>query len=229
MNFKEVNEKQLKTIYPNSGLNVLKDMSNSDKQKYFLKYFLYRKLFTEFLILKLELKEYDEEIANSKLNFRPSNKDDMDFYQYFSSEELKYFYIRNNIYIDKLSEIEDNFLQNKIDNNNYNLDIEAEKFIEATYEKVIFEDVLNNGDTCITIYGPDSSSFMAPNNAVVVGFRYDEFNLNGLDDNNWNELHNKQLLYLRELDNKMSVNMDNVLQVPVAILKYNEFSVKKHV
>lgn len=226
MNFKQVNEEELRTIYPNGEL---KNMCDKDKQNFLQKYFLYRKLFTEFLILKLELREYDEEIANSKLNFKPSNEDDMDFYQYFSSEELKYFYIRNNIYIDKLSQIEDNFLQKRIDNNNYDFDIDAKKFIEDTYEKVIFEDVLNNGDTCITIYGPDSSSFMAPNNAVVIGFRYDEFNLNGLDDNNWNELHNKQLLYLRDLDNKMSVNMDSALQVPVAILKYNEFSIKKRV
>lgn len=229
MNFKQINEEELKTIYPNRGVNALINMSDKDKQGFLLKYDLYRKLFSEFIILRLNLKEYDIEVSNSKLKFKINSESDMDFYQYYSSEELHYFYIRNNIYIDKLSEIENNFLQEKINSNNYNFDEESENFIESTYTKVIFEDVLNNGENCITTYGPDSNSFMAPNNAVVIGFRYDEFNLNELDDKEWNELHNKQLMYLKELNDRMSVDMDNVLQVPVAILRYNEFSVRKRI
>lgn len=224
MKFKQVIEEDMKNIYLISNL---KQMTEDDKKKYLLKYSVYRKLFTEYIMQKLNLKKYDEEITNSGLDFIPNKEQDMDIYQYFSSEELKYFYIRNNIYIEKLEKEEEDLLQEKIENKNYDLDEKSKKMIEQTYKKVILEDVLRNGKKCITNYGPDSSSFMAPNDAIIIGIRYDEFLENGLSDKEWDELHDKQLLYIVELRNKMQENLKQEIQIPIAILKYNEFSVNK--
>ena len=226
MKFKQINENQLKSVYPNKITDKLEKMSKQEKENYLLKYFSYRKLFTEYMIKKLDLKKYDDELAESKLNFKPNSEKDMDIYQYFSSEELKYFYIRNNIYIERLNEEETKFLTNKIDDN-CELDLETEKFIEDTYEKVIFEDVLGNGELCEINYGPDGISFMAGNDAIVVGVRYEEFNTNGLNDKEWSELHYNQLLFLGKTIDKINVSVLDMFKVPVNIIKYNEFSVEK--
>lgn len=227
MKFEQLSEKEIENIYPNNIIKTIEEMKEEDKEIYLLKYSLYRKLFTEYMIQKLNLKEYDEELKNSELEFIPNNKEDMDIYQYFSSKELRYFYIRNNIYIENLNKEEESFLQQKIDNKNYDLDEESKKMIEETYQKVIFEDILKHGEKCIINYGPDSSSFMASNDAIVIGVRYDEFVENGLDDNEWQELYEKQLLYLGALRDRMYVKLKGDLQVPLAILKYNEYSVRK--
>ena len=57
-------------------------------------YLMYRKLFTQYIIEKLNLKKYDDEIAESKLNFIEVKEKQMDIYQYFSKDKLKYFYKR---------------------------------------------------------------------------------------------------------------------------------------
>lgn len=224
MKFKQISEEELRDVYL---MTNLKEMTEEDREKYLLKYYLYRKLFTEYIMQKLNLKEYDEEIANSGLDFIANNEKEMDIYQYFSSEELKYFYIRNNIYIEKLDKDEEALLQEKIENKNYDLDEKSKKMIEETYQKVTFEDVLRNGKQCMTNYGPDSSSFMAPNDAIVLGIRYNEFAENGLSDKEWDELHDKQLSYLVELIKKMIEELKEKLQNPIAILKYTEFSIRK--
>lgn len=89
-----------------------------------------------------------------------------------------------------------------------------------------FEDVMRNGKTCQTFYGPDSDSFLARNDAIVIGMRYDEFYENGLSDSEWDKLHDKQLLYLYSLLNKMNVQLANNSDIPISVLKYNEFSVR---
>ena len=90
-------------IFNNFSINDLKRISPNysaidfEKDDYIKLYNLYRSLLTEYIIDTLELKKYDEKILKSNLNFKQTNKEEMDSYQYFSSEELKYLYIRNNI------------------------------------------------------------------------------------------------------------------------------------
>lgn len=92
--------------------------------------------------------------------------------------------------------------------------------------KPLFEDVIRNGKTCQTFYGSDSDSFLARNEAIVIGMRYDEFYENGLSDSEWDKLHDKQLLYLYSFLNKMNVQLANNSDTPISVLKYNEFSIR---
>ena len=100
MKFKKLNKKDMAQF----------DFSQDINQEVYL---LYRKLFTEYIIEKTELKKYDEEIKNSNLNFIPVEEEKMDIYQYFSCDILKYFYIRNNLYLEKLDKKDINFLEKK--------------------------------------------------------------------------------------------------------------------
>lgn len=223
MKYKELSLEEIKDIY--SGL----DTNKKDKinQQYRTMYLAYRKLFTEYMTEKLNLQEYDKVIKESGLDFIGVNESDMDSYQYFSSNVLKYFYIRNNINIEKLDQKELEFLSQINFDNEKELEEEEKEFIEKTYQKVIFEDILKNGKKCIISYGPDSSRFFSSNDSIVVGMRYDEYAESGLDDEEWDELHEKQLDFLQELEKKMKLELKDKLDNPISIIQYNEFSVQR--
>lgn len=227
MNFKKLKEEELKTIFPNSGTIDLQTMNEKEKKQYVLVYNLYRKIFTKYIIDTLELKKYDNELRNSKLNFKSIDEENMDIYQYFSSNELKFFYIRNNIYIDRLNEQEIKFLINKTKDNNLELDEEIKNFVEHTYEKLIFEDVGKDGKKYITFYGPNSSNYAAENDSLVLGMRYNEFDLNGLDDDSWDELNIEQNMYLPDVFYKLVSEQKDKVSIPIEVLQYNDFSVKR--
>ena len=107
------------------------------------------------------------------------------------------------------------------------LDKETETFIEKTYPKVIFENVNHDNSLCDINFGPDNQQYYAPNNAVVIGIRYDEFNLNGLSDQEWDKLHEKQLDHLLDIISNLENNEILKSNLPLITIIYNEYSVKK--
>lgn len=227
MKFEKVNEKNLRTISPNNSTMILSTMSNEKKEEYIELYNMYRRLFSEFIIKKIDLQEYDKKIESSELKFKQLAQEDMDIYQFFTSDELRYFYIRNNIYIENLTDEEKNILKRKMLEENYELDEEALKMIESTYKKVIFEDALKNGKKCFTFFGPNSRNFMAENDSLVIGVRYDEFFSEGMNDEEWDKLHDNQLIYLSKIVKEMDTEMKNKIDIPVSILMYDDFSTKR--
>lgn len=223
MKFEKITLSDIRTILLNSTNIKIKD---ADEAKTYINiYWMYRRLFSEYIIRKIELEKYDKELLDSKLVFLPQVMEKMDIYQYFSSSILKFFYIRNNIYIEKLNETEMQYLKEKIEKEDEELDEKTVYFIENTYKKVIKEDILKNGKNYTITYGPDSKSFMASNDAIVIGFRYDEFRYNDLDDVQWNELNNKQREFLDKFLNNMKQKIKLCIDVPIEIIKYNDFSV----
>lgn len=218
-----------KNIVENEELDLLnpnRKFKNITEEEYAEIYSIYRKLFTEYMIEKLNLKEYDRRIKNSGLNFCVNKEEDMDLYQYFSSEYLDYFYLRNNLYIEKLNDNELDFFRKKLKTGNYNLDDESRVMMEKTYQKIIFEDVLGNGEECTTFFGP-SSGYMAKNNGLIIGVRYDEFARNGLSDDKWDKLHNRQKRFLTQLIGEMKENIEKKVEGPIYFFRYNEFSIRK--
>ena len=221
-------------IFNNFSINDLKRISPNysaidfEKDDYIKLYNLYRSLLTEYIIDTLELKKYDEKILKSNLNFKQTNKEEMDSYQYFSSEELKYLYIRNNIYIEKLDENEMSFLKNVLNSNLYSLNEETKKFIVNTYEKVISECRENDGKESFTFYGPNTTRFMASNKSLIIGMRYDEFAEDGLNDDEWYDRHVSQILdYLPQIFFEIESNSEEKISMPLRVLRYNEYSIIK--
>lgn len=227
----EKNE-NISMLFDEKKMNELKKKCqcflNTNNDDYIYLYLLYRELFTKYIIDKLRLNSYDIELKKNPLMFIPLDKEKMDFYQYFSSDKLNFFYIRNNIYIEKLTKEELMFLNYKLQNKNLNLDNETEKFIEQTFRKVIFEDLLHDGSECIAFYGPNNSNFATENNTLVIGFRYDRFKNNGLEESEWLNLHDEQDFYLynyiRKIEDYFQKNF-SVPIIPIKIIQYNEFSV----
>lgn len=206
--------------------NMIKIKSNTMSTKEYIDlYNIYRFFMTKYIIEKLKLKEYDKKIKNNKSNFLPIEEDKMDVYQFFSCDELEYIYIRNNVYIERLSNKEINLLKDKLKNNDYSIDDSIEELIEKTYQKVIFEDIMKNGKKYQIMYGPDSSRFFARNDSLVLGIRYDEFAIINLTDEEWKIQNKKQREFLRNIINEMTKEFENKLNIPIKIIKYNDYSV----
>ncbi len=226
---KIINEENFDTRFPKLNESLFNDMDNNMKETYLEIYSIYRKLFSEYIIDKLQIKNYDFELTNSNLNFVKVIEKDMDIYQNFNKEILNYFYIRNNLYIERLTPSERKILYTKFLSGDYSLDENTKVIIENSYKRIIFEDVHKDGSNCYINMGPDNSDYYVPNQSIVIGFRYDEFNLNNLSDEQWDNLHDKQLLYLSEFLLKMSKEISSKVNIPIQVIKYNEYSVKKKI
>ena len=229
MKINRLDEEDLKNIYPNCSTISFEELSYKKKKNYLILYNVYRKLFSKYLIRKLNLKKYDKIIEKSKFSFVANESKDMDIYQYFVSPELKFFYIRNNIYIEKLSSKEKNFFIEKIINKNYELDKATIQMIEKTYKKVIMEDKLKNGSSCITLYGPNNERFLAKNDSIILGFNYNKFN-----ESHKKDIYQRQaneLKFQRKFFHKVVEKMNEeykVLSDNIKVIEYDDLSINKH-
>lgn len=219
MELKKITKNELKTAWPNNSKATI-------NEQYLTEYSVYRKWFSEYMIKNLNLEEYDTKLKNSGLNFGEVKEENMDIYQYFSSEKLRYFYLRNNIYPEKLNEEETKFLQERIEKGQLDLDTVAEEMIRRTYKTVIKETIGQNDGEYFVLFGPDSSTFLASNEALVIGMRYDEFADTNLSDEEWDKQHDEQIVYLADLLADMTEQMTKKLGITVPIIMYNDFSVR---
>ena len=210
-------------IYKISVEKVYENLDIRDKQQNFNEYFLYYKCFIVYFIEKYNLDKYDELINNSELNFTPIKEEDMDIYQYFSSPYLKYLYLRNSLHLERLTSDERLFLQYRIENNNYNLDYEMKIFIERTYKKLIFEDVLKNGQRCLIAFGPDNKELFAHNDSIVLGIRYDKYDLDSSDINKALELDRNRQQYITSIIQNIESQFNDI-----EVLQYGKFNIKKY-
>lgn len=192
--------------------DYFENIPSSSQDNYLKLYSIYSDLLIQYLIKKYNLKVYDDMIKNSKKNFTKVSEQDMDLYQYISSEYLDYLYIRNNIYLENLSEVQLEYL-NKI--NDSKLTSEYEQFIENTYKDVIFT---NDG---YTMYGPDSSRYLKKSNSIIIGLRCKQVNLDNDSLKEFMDQENYLKLFIPELERQLnSRNIDEV-----NIIHYNDYSV----
>lgn len=181
-------------------------------------YSKYHSLMTLYFIKCINLKEIDNLFLNSPLGFKKVSEDDMDVYQYLSSDYLNYFYIRNNLNLENLNEEELNFLKNK---NDENFDNNTINFLNSTILKVI------NDNKKEELYSNvDNPNYIFETNKVIIGFRYDEFAVTTMEDDEWNELNEKQNEYIDKVIKEYQEKINNS-NYPVVILKYSEFIVNR--
>lgn len=217
---KILKEDELNLLKPNFRNFNFSKLSINDRNNYLILLSVYMNIFIQYICYKFNLKFYDNLINDSNYDFIPIQEDKMDIYQKFSEKYLKYIYIRNNIYIEKLNVSELDFLKEIAFKPNSVSNQEIINFIEKTYKKVIFEDALNNGSKCMVFFGENSQYYSCVNDSIVIGIKYDEFNLNGLSDEEWDELHDKQLDFLDFIVNKMNEELNTKNNDNLNVLKY---------
>lgn len=212
--------------FPNCDKFNINDMNDETMNTFLFLTSAYRYMFAKYIIKTLELKKYDQLISKNTISFLPVKKDEMDIYQLFNSDDLTYLYLRNNIHLVNLTNDERKDFFEMLKKYDMQYTSELEEFISSTYRKVIYEDIENNYSTLVN-FGPISQSFMAPNNSLVIGIRFDEFNLNGKSDSEWDSNHNLQLDYISEISAQISTLAENRLKIQCFVIKYNEFSIIK--
>lgn len=189
---------------------------------------LYREYLEQYINKKGNLFSYDQQILESPLNFKQVKSTEKDFYQF--SSNMHYFYIRNTLFIERLSIDDLNLLIAKYNSGVTLLDDDIIELLERTYPKVIVPFVSNTqmaGD--YTNYGPLSDGYFAPVNALVIGFRYDmyEEETDQKDDDIWFDTYAKQREFLQAFLPVISETLNTHFAVPCTIIEYDDDSVKK--
>ena len=199
--------------------------NNSFSSKYYQLYKYYKVLLDRYLVNKLSLNVYDRSIDNTGLNFTPVRKENMDYYQYMSSMNLKYIYLRNNLYVEKLSSENIAKILSLTDNELANPSDDIIRLVEDTYTDVI--DVNNDKNTtCMSCYGPDNDKYWFPSNELIIGIRYDIFADNGLgEDDKWEENNNKQIMFINTLID--SIEDTSSVSTKLNVIWYNDDTIKE--
>ena len=195
--------------------------------KYYTLYKNYKLLLDKYLVKKLNLDKYDKMIDESGLKFIPIKNEDMDYYQYISCMNLKYIYLRNNLYVEKLSKENIDKIINLNDNDLNNPNGDINKIIEDTFLDIIN---VNNELNVVAMsrYGPDNDNYWFPSNELVIGIRFDDFADNGLGEcKEWEDNNNKQILFVNTLINEISTNATNIFGNKVNVVWYNDYTIKE--
>ncbi len=215
-----INNEMFSSKLPYTNIEYFNSLNENDKNNYLKLYSLYNELLYCFLIKKLELKKYDDMISNSFVGFTKVEEKDMDIYQYLSSNYLRFLYIRNNIYIERLTSEEINKLLSFF--NNYNSE-EVLDFINNTYKKVMFE-----SPDGTTMYGPDNLRFIKPSNSIMIGIRHNAFYIRENEDENiWENKYEEKERYLDLFVPELERQLSNKGLGKVFVIEYNDFSIKK--
>ena len=222
--FKTVGKEDFEALRPILNSEYYYNLDDDKKDEYVNLYNLYRKLFTFYIIKKFDLMKYEKYFFDSKFDFEKVQTREMDFYQWYSSEELDYFYIRNNVYLEQLNNEELEQLKSMEKNNESELTEKTEYYIEKTYKKAIFEKI--RGDELIHIaYGAEALRNFHRNDSLVIGFRYDRFVENELDDKTWMNQDQAKVQIVQMVLNEMNKVYGNTLDIPFIATEYNRFSI----
>ena len=95
-------------------------------------------------------------------------------------------------------------------------------FIATTFKETIRE---NKDQKLAYNYGPSSSTYMADDESLILGFRYDEFNLNGMTDDVWDANNDKQWAILEQINPQMEQLLSSKTGMPVKVIQYDEYSI----
>lgn len=201
---------------PNSPFK-LEQIPVGAKEMYLKIYSLYMKFFTEYIIRNTDLKKYDDLLYQNRNLIDFIKDDDKDPYQLLSNNMLKYFYVRNNLYLYRLDNKELQVLLNKIQSQDFSYDDNVEKFITKTFKKVILETEENNKNL-LTCFGPENTKFYVDNGTIVIGVRFEE-TLNF-------EEYFKQKSILNKNLNKVQEDLLLKLNSNVIIINYDRTSIK---
>lgn len=217
----KINKEMFNTKIPYMNKEYFESLDNTNQENYLRLYEIYSNLLIQYFIKYYNLKEFDDVLSKDKRNFEKVSTYDMDIYQYLSSEYLNYIYLRNNIYIERLSNEELLYLSKIKD---YSLNKENEEFIRNTYLRVIVE---SNNKNAVTMFGPDNLKFIKRSNWVVFGIRYNRFNLKDRSkEQEWLKQDEEREKFISMLISIAKIQFKKI-NPNTSIIRYNEFCIEK--
>lgn len=224
---KIMNLMEFKNIVANNDFKLLKEKNLIYNDFFSLKYAniysKYRYGLESYLNKLLNIDELDRDILNSKFNYCKVKLEDKDFYQKFSS--LNYVYLRNNLYIERLSgeDLEKIYL---LDINNTNDFNELVEIVKRTCLLVISEFLDDNNNRLIPFSRiSDDMNMMVNNKTIVYGIRFDEFSNSKELGEKWLDNFFDQHEYLNYLINNKKKEIIKNTGIVVNFMFYNQYNV----
>lgn len=221
---KYISKEDLEYLIPNNidlELAYYKGLAKDNElnDEYLELYSIYYNYLELYLNNILNIKEKEQYLDNLNKKFNQVDDSEKDIYQYLSNN--KYFYLRNTLYVEKLSKEDINYLlQNP---NNYNEKIE--KIIDNTFAEIITTSLFETPE-CNLFYGPQTSNYSALNNNLVIGIRFGEENSDLYDnDDVWFQDYSFRRMVINNLLNNMP---KRVKFTEIKYIEYFEESVKKN-
>ena len=198
-------------------------------KKYYVLYRNYKRLLDRYLLNALSLQQYDDRLSSSGLRFSPVPIKYMDYYQFMSKMGLKFFYLRNHIFVEKLSEDDINAINRLRWSEVLDPGDETMEIIERTWRMVI-DYCSGKGMPGMSLYGLDYPKNWHDSSELVFGFRYDEFAENGLgQDDLWLDNYFKQTEFINDLLDEMHVKTTAIVGNNVNINRYGDYTIDQPV
>lgn len=178
---KSITEQDLRSAFPDD-LAYFDALTPVQRESYLALTTVYRRLLNSYVAF-VGLGKYDIALAHNERAVVPVQVADQDLYQAFSGGALRYFYVRSNTYIERLTADELAFLRERVREGNLTLDLDSYHFVEDTFARVTRERWARKdgkGDASWTFadaevnFGPNEDRFFCPNGALVVGCRVAE-------------------------------------------------------
>lgn len=160
----------------------------------------YRKIFESLLSKVINFKEIDKYIEESKIDIPVVDDFDYNFYHKYSTLGSKYVFLRNNIHIENLSDIELSELRVS-----ENLDFD---FLKRTISKVIFED----GD--LSFFGPPMDETKVSSKSMVFEFAFDQKKCKSIEQ--LDLIENA----IQKINTYIKKNIEENLKIPVSFIVY---------
>lgn len=226
---KKLTQEIYETRFPNINYEYFDSLDN--KEEYLNEYSTYVKLFLMYLIKNTSIKRMESEIRDCpdfKYKIPGSYPEDQDMYQYLCNEDLEYFYIRNNIYIERLTPKEKEYLDSIANSKDFKFDDKAEKFVKETVLKLIKDGTrTDTNDSYYINFGPsDDRYFYAFNDSIVIGARmYPGMPADDLEE--FNKSYHKRMDYFSEKCEELEELLNKELNMKTKVIEYGDTSVKK--
>lgn len=173
---------------------------------------IYKKYFEEFLLSKVDLVNYDSLISQSEFGFgelknKVKLRSNLDEFL-----NLKYFYILNSFYVEKLSQSELSVLLS----NNKN---DIVSLVERTYKNIITKSSDNGGERFMLNYTYSTSlSNYSYNNELVIAIYYGVNKYKYNDKEKYLNNYSKQIEFLKNMAKTISDDFKNKLDLPVKVI-----------
>lgn len=198
----------------------LSDDGKTFNEKYFYIQAAYKYAFCIYLKSNLGLGDYDEQLSTSQLKFIETKEGNKTFYQKNDPSNMKFIFLRNNIYVEKLSEEDIKTIENALLNSN-KIDKDILNIVRNTYKDVISStrEVEDYAEAEIIFEATTLFTRKAPNTALVLGVS-DSYRWN--DEGYLVDTENERMKeeYIRQLTNIISEEFSNKLKMPVVFFIY---------
>lgn len=159
--------------YNNKDLAIEKGLVNGNDNSLYMEIAnLYKSIFTEYLFSKIELKKYDDEIANSVLDFYKVKVINPTYNMLDEYNGMNYIYILNNFFVENLSDKNLEIFKNSLINDDIN-DEKLSSIVDSTYKDVLKMDCYGEKNQNFNVcYGSSAPFNFARNDALVLKIYY---------------------------------------------------------